>query len=88
MKGWCVPPGNPGSVSLNASYHKEQQYILFRDWVLNGFRDIRLYLYWSGWTPGGPLSVSLDVSYHKEQEYIWFRGWDLNGFCEIRPFMK
>ena len=30
-------PGDPLLVSLNASYHKEQQYMWFRGGVLNGF---------------------------------------------------
>ena len=37
LEGWGIPLGDPWLVSLNASYHKEQQYIWFRGWVLNGF---------------------------------------------------
>ena len=30
-----IPPGDPWQVSLNASYHHEQQYICFRGEDLN-----------------------------------------------------
>ena len=59
-------------VSLNVSYHKEQQYIWYRGWVLKSFSDIKPYMNWSI-PPGNPESVSLNVSYHGEQQYIWFR---------------
>ena len=36
-------------MSLNVSYHKEQQYIWFRSEDLNGFRD------GAGHTPRGPM---------------------------------
>ena len=35
--GWGIPPGDPWSVSLNASYHNEQKYTWFRGRVLNSF---------------------------------------------------
>ena len=49
-------PGDPLSVSLNASYHNEQQYMWFRDGILNGFWDIKPYMNWRGWgiPPGNP----------------------------------
>ena len=33
------PRGTRGSMSLNAAYHKEQQYIWFMGGDLNSFRD-------------------------------------------------
>ena len=36
-KGWGMPPRDTKSVSLNASYNKEQQYNWFRGGVLNSF---------------------------------------------------
>ena len=73
-------PWGPKSVSLNASYHKEQQYIWFRGGVPNGFPDIKIYMDWSEWgiPLGYPISVSLNASDHKEQ-YILFSGGVLNG---------
>ena len=47
------PLGNPRSVSLDGSYHKEQQYIWFRGGDLNNFWDIRPYMKWREW--GIPL---------------------------------
>ena len=38
--GWGMPPGTEGSMSLNAAYHKEQQYIWFLGGDLKGCRDI------------------------------------------------
>ena len=35
------PPGDPWSMSLNAPYHKEQEYIWFMGGDLNGFQDIK-----------------------------------------------
>ena len=35
--GWGIPPGDPWSVSLNASYHNEQKYTWCRGRVLNSF---------------------------------------------------
>ena len=35
-----VHPGVPRSMSLNAPYHKEQEYIWFMGGDLNGFQDI------------------------------------------------
>ena len=69
-------------MSLDLSYHKEPEYILFRDGDLNGFRDMRSLMKWKGWGMplGDPKSMSLDAAYHKEHEYIWFRDGDLNGF--------
>ena len=37
-----MPPRDPRSVSLDASYHKEQEYIWFMGGDLNGLCDIRL----------------------------------------------
>ena len=36
-RGWSIPQG---SVSLDAAYHREQDYIWFRGGDLNGFRYI------------------------------------------------
>ena len=36
LRGQGLPPLDPWSVSLNASYHHEKQYIRFRDRDLNG----------------------------------------------------
>ena len=38
-----MPPGDPRSMSLDASYHKEQDYIWFMGGDLNGLCDIRLW---------------------------------------------
>ena len=43
-RGWGIPLGNPGSMSLNASYHKEQVYIWLRGGDLNSFRDMRPFM--------------------------------------------
>ena len=65
---------DPRFGSLNVSYHKEQEYIWFRDGDPNG-----LHILWSkggGASPGeglGPWdhwSVPLNASCHKDQEYI------------------
>ena len=82
------------SVSLNSSYHNDQECIWFRSGDLNTFWGIRPLMKWKGWgmSPRGALPcirfMSLNLSYHKDQEYIWFRGRDLNGIWDIRPFMK
>ena len=34
------PPGVPRSMSINAPYHKEQEYMRFMGGDLNGFQDI------------------------------------------------
>ena len=77
-------------MSLNAPHHKEQEYIWFMGWDLNGFQDIMHFMKRAGeacprWTQ---LSMSLNAVYHKEQQYIWFMGGDLNGFQDITHFMK
>ena len=36
MKWWGIPTEHPPLVSLDASYHKKQEYIWFRSWDLNG----------------------------------------------------
>ena len=36
-RGWGKTPGDPKLKWLNASYHKEQEYIWFRAGDLNGF---------------------------------------------------
>ena len=37
LEGWGIHPGDPPQlVSLDASYHKEQEYIWFRGGDLNG----------------------------------------------------
>ena len=46
--GWGISPGESWSMSLNSSYHKEQQYIWFRGGDLNGFRDIKSSVNWRG----------------------------------------
>ena len=35
--GWGIPLGDPCSMSLNASYHNEQEFIWFSGGNLNGF---------------------------------------------------
>ena len=74
-------PRDQGSVSLNASYHKKQQYIWFNGGDLNG-SEILSYVNRRGLgiQPGDPRLVSLNASYHNEQQHIWFRGEILNGF--------
>ena len=37
---WGIPLEDPRSMSLNGSYHKEQEYIWFRGGDLSSFRDI------------------------------------------------
>ena len=56
--GEC-PRGTQGSMSLNAAYHKEQQYIWFMGGDLNGFRDITHFMKWRGWgmPPGDPFGI-------------------------------
>ena len=76
-------PGVPRSMSLNAPYLKEQEYIWFMGGDLNDFQDIMHFMKRRGWgmpggPPGVPRSMSLNVPYHKEQEYIWFREGILN----------
>ena len=39
-----LPPWDSQSVSMNVSYHKEQQYIWFRGGVLKGFWDIKSFI--------------------------------------------
>ena len=46
-------PGVPRSMSLNAPYLKEQEYIRFMDGDLSGFQDIMHFMKWRGW--GMPL---------------------------------
>ena len=50
-------PGVPRSMSLNAPYLKEQEYVWFMDGDLNGFQDIMHFMKWRGWgmPPGDPL---------------------------------
>ena len=81
--------GDPRSVSLHVSYHKEQQYVWFRggsEWFLRHLALCEL----EGWGihPRDPRSVSLNASYHNEKQYIWFRGWVLNGCRDIKPYMN
>ena len=85
--GGACPRGTHGSRSLNAAYHKEQQYIWFMGGDLNGFRDT--FYEMKGWGHNwDPWSVSLNAPHHKEQEYIWFMGRDMNSFREIKHFVK
>ena len=42
--GLACPGGTQGSMSQNAAYHMEQQYIWFTGGNLNGFRDISHYV--------------------------------------------
>ena len=76
-------PVDPLSVSLDASYHKKQEYIWFMGGDLNGFL-YKAFCEVVGHAPGRPLldsrSMTLDVSYHKDEEYIWYRGGDLIRF--------
>ena len=46
--GWGITPGDPRSMSLNASYHKKQGYIWYRGGDLNGFWDMRHFMKWRG----------------------------------------
>ena len=73
--------GDPLSVSLDASHHKEQEYICLRVWHLNDFPDIWPFMKTRGWSmpPGDPQAVSLDVS-HNEKQYIMLRAGDLHSF--------
>ena len=57
MKGLGHAPGEPQSVSLDESYHNEQQYIWFK--VFYEVKGL-------GHAPGEPQSVSFDESYHNE----------------------
>ena len=84
-------PGVPRSMSLNAPYLKEQEYIWFMGEDLNGFQDIMHFMKWRGWgmPPGDPLrsqDPSLNVPYPKKQEYIWFREGILNPKFVIMHF--
>ena len=46
-RGWGKSLGN--SISMDASYQKEQQCIWFMGGDLNGFSDIRSFMKWRGW---------------------------------------
>ena len=50
-------PWVPRSMSLNAPYLKEREYIRFMGGDLNGFQDIMHFMKWRGWgmPPGDPL---------------------------------
>ena len=37
-RGWSIPQGDVRSVSMDAAYHVEQDYIWFRGGDLNGFQ--------------------------------------------------
>ena len=53
--GGACPRGAQGSMSLNAAYHKEQDYIWFMGGDLNGFQDIMYFMKRAGGhAPGGP----------------------------------
>ena len=58
MKGVGHAPGDPLSTSLDASYHKEQEYIWFKGGDLNSFCDIRSSMNCRGWgIPTGTPSL-------------------------------
>ena len=86
-------PGVPRSMSLNASYLKEQQYMVYR-WGSEWFPRYKTFYEMKGvgHAPGGlpwdPRSMSLNAPRHKEQEYIWFMGGDRKGFQDIKHFVK
>ena len=57
--GWGMPlPGISLSMSIYASYHKEQKYIWFWGGDLYSVRDVKLFeLYGVGHAPGDPVRV-------------------------------
>ena len=59
-------PRGPGSVLLDGSYHKKQEYLWFRSWDLKMFFDISPFYEVNGWDMplGDPRSVSMDGSCH------------------------
>ena len=72
-----MPPGDPRSVSLNASYHKEQQYIQFKGLGIWTVSEI-LGLLWSegvGHAPCGPFETPLQnfltIPIISEQSVHW-----------------
>ena len=94
--GACPPGGNPGvprSMSLNAPYLKEQEYMVY-GWGSERFPRYNTFYEMKrvGHAPGGPLwdplSMSLNAPRHKELEYICFIGGDLNGVQDIMHFMN
>ena len=48
-RGWGIPNGNIRPVSLDAAYHREQDYIWFRGGDLNVFGYIRHFMKLRGW---------------------------------------
>ena len=43
-RGWDIPQGDIRSVSLDAAYHRKQDYTWFRGGDLNGFGYIRHFM--------------------------------------------
>ena len=83
-------PGVPRSMSLNAPYLKEQEYIWFMGGDLNGLRYNTFYeMKGVEPAPRGPLwdpwSMSLNAPHHKEQEYTRYMvyGWGSETVSEI-----
>ena len=72
-RGLGIPLEDP-SLSLNVSYHKEQEYIWFRGGDLSSF--YYAFYDWRGWDIilGDPRSMSLNASYYKKQGYIYGLG--------------
>ena len=67
--GWGISPRDPQSISLDVSYHKEQQYVLLYGLglgicmvsvIIRPFINKR----WRGIHPGDTQSMSLDASYY------------------------
>ena len=97
MKWVGLAPGGhpvvPRSMSLNAPYLKEQEYMVYgrgseRFTKYNTFYEMKRVGHALGGSPMDPWSMSLNAAHHKEQEYIWFVGRDLNGFQDIKQFVK
>ena len=91
--GGACPRGTQGSMSLNAAYQKEQQYMVYgwgseRYPRYNTFYEMKKVVHAPGGLLWDPWSMSLNAPHHKEQEYIWFMGGDLNGFRDIMHFVK
>ena len=57
-------PWTPRLVSLNVSYHKEQEYILVRGGDLNGFSDLWPFMKWrdGAWPRRNPGDPQVDVT--------------------------
>ena len=80
-----------GSMSLNAAYQKEQQYIWFMGGDLNGFRDITHFMKCRGWgiPPGDPFGIHgpchlMHLIIRNKNKYgLWLGIWTVSKILSI-----